>query len=56
LEEGDEPCFGTPASSALKALVSKRKASPYRSGRSLDWLKSKNPNAPAVTRGRRELG
>jgi bifunctional non-homologous end joining protein LigD len=31
-------------------LVSKRKDSPYRSGRSPDWLKSKNPAAPAVKR------
>jgi ATP-dependent DNA ligase len=30
------------------ALLSKRKDSPYRSGRSADWLKMKNPNAPAV--------
>jgi bifunctional non-homologous end joining protein LigD len=34
----------------LEGLVSKRKGSPYRSGRTLDWLKSKNPNAPAVAR------
>jgi ATP-dependent DNA ligase len=30
--------------------VSKRKGSPYRSGRSPDWLKMKNPEAPAVKR------
>jgi hypothetical protein len=30
--------------------VSKRKASPYRSGRSPDWLKMKNSDAPAVKR------
>ena len=29
----------------LEAIVSKRKDSPYRSGRSPDWLKSKNPAA-----------
>jgi bifunctional non-homologous end joining protein LigD len=34
----------------LEGIVSKRKGSPYRSGRSPDWLKMKNPNAPAVTR------
>ena len=28
--------------------MSKRTDSPYRSGRSPDWIKSKNPNAPAV--------
>jgi bifunctional non-homologous end joining protein LigD len=34
----------------LEGIVSKRKDSPYRSGRSPDWIKSKNPNAPAVRR------
>jgi bifunctional non-homologous end joining protein LigD len=32
------------------ALEDKRKDSPYRSGRSPDWLKIKNPEAPAVKR------
>jgi hypothetical protein len=32
----------------LEGIVSKRKDSPYRSGRSPDWLKMKKPNAPAV--------
>ena len=31
-------------------FVSKRKDSSYRSGRSPDWIKSKNPAAPAVKR------
>jgi ATP-dependent DNA ligase len=30
--------------------VSKRLGSPYRSGRSQHWIKSKNPAAPAVKR------
>ena len=34
----------------LEGIVSKRKDSPYRSGRSPDWLKMKNPEAPAVRR------
>jgi ATP-dependent DNA ligase len=34
----------------FEGIVSKRKGSPYRSGRTADWLKVKNPNAPAVTR------
>jgi bifunctional non-homologous end joining protein LigD len=38
----------------LEGIVSKRKGSPYRSGRTLDWLKAKNPNAPAVQRLREE--
>jgi hypothetical protein len=29
----------------------KRLGSPYRSGRSRDWLKMKNPSAPAVNDG-----
>jgi bifunctional non-homologous end joining protein LigD len=33
-----------------EGIVSKRLGSPYRSGRSRDWLKMKNPNAPAVKR------
>jgi ATP-dependent DNA ligase len=34
----------------LEGIVSKRKGSPYRSGRSPDWLKSKNPTCEAVKR------
>jgi ATP-dependent DNA ligase len=34
----------------LEGIVSKRKDSAYRSGRSPDWLKMKNPVAPAVKR------
>jgi ATP-dependent DNA ligase len=34
----------------LEGIVSKRRDSRYRSGRSPDWIKSKNPNAPAVKR------
>jgi hypothetical protein len=33
-----------------EGIVSKRLGSRYRSGRSLDWLKFKNPAAPAVRR------
>src|SRR5215831_7535683 len=34
----------------LEGIVSKRLGSRYRSGRSKDWLKFKNPVAPAVKR------
>jgi ATP-dependent DNA ligase len=34
----------------LEGIVSKRKDSAYRSGRSPDWLKMKNSAAPAVKR------
>jgi len=37
----------------LEGIVSKRRNSRYRSGRSPDWIKSKNPAAPAVKRGSR---
>jgi bifunctional non-homologous end joining protein LigD len=38
----------------LEGIVSKRKDSPYRSGRSSDWLKSKNPACEAVRREEEE--
>jgi bifunctional non-homologous end joining protein LigD len=34
----------------LEGLVSKRSEGFYRAGRSLDWIKVKNPNSPAVKR------
>jgi bifunctional non-homologous end joining protein LigD len=34
----------------LEGIVAKRRDRPYRSGRSPDWIKVKNPNAPAATR------
>jgi ATP dependent DNA ligase domain len=33
-----------------EGIVSKRPGSPYRPGRSHDWIKVKNPAAPAVKR------
>jgi bifunctional non-homologous end joining protein LigD len=34
----------------LEGIVSKRRDKPYRSGRSPDWIKVKNPDAPAANR------
>jgi ATP-dependent DNA ligase len=34
----------------LEGIVAKRRDKPYRSGRSPDWIKVKNPDAPAATR------
>ena len=34
----------------LEGVVAKRRDKPYRSGRSPDWIKVKNPDAPAATR------
>jgi bifunctional non-homologous end joining protein LigD len=36
----------------LEGIVSKRLSAPYRSGRSRDWLKIKNPDSPAMIRAR----
>jgi bifunctional non-homologous end joining protein LigD len=36
----------------LEGIVSKRLSAPYRSGRSRDWIKVKNPNSPAMIRAR----
>ena len=50
--EGDGPTvFAHACKLGLEGIVSKRKDSAYRSGRSPDWLKMKNANAPAVKRG-----
>jgi bifunctional non-homologous end joining protein LigD len=49
--EGDGPTvFAHACKMGLEGIVSKRKDSTYRWGRSPDWLKMKNPDAPAVTR------
>jgi bifunctional non-homologous end joining protein LigD len=45
-----EMVLGHACKMGLEGIVSKRKDSPYRSGRSPDWLKMKNSDAPAVTR------
>jgi bifunctional non-homologous end joining protein LigD len=42
--------FRHACSMGLEGIVSKRLGSRYRSGRSPDWLKFKNPDAPAVKR------
>jgi bifunctional non-homologous end joining protein LigD len=34
----------------LEVIVAKRRDRPYRSGRSTDWIKVKNPDAPAASR------
>jgi len=39
-----------PSKLGCEGIVSKRLGSPYRSGRVDDWLKIKNPAAPAVKR------
>jgi bifunctional non-homologous end joining protein LigD len=47
LDENDGPLvFAHACKLGLEGIVSKRRNSPYRSGRSPDWIKSKNPAAP----------
>jgi bifunctional non-homologous end joining protein LigD len=49
--EGDgEVVFRHACKLGLEGIVSKRLGSPYVSGRSRHWIKSKNPAAPAVKR------
>jgi ATP-dependent DNA ligase len=48
-EDGDL-VFRHACKMGLEGIVSKRLGSHYRSGRSKDWLKMKNPEAPAVKR------
>jgi bifunctional non-homologous end joining protein LigD len=51
LDEADGPLvFHHACKLGLEGIVSKRRDSPYSSGRSRHWIKSKNPNAPAVKR------
>jgi len=53
--EGDGPTvFAHACKMGLEGIVSKRKDSLYRSGRSPDWLKSKNPACAAVKREEEE--
>jgi bifunctional non-homologous end joining protein LigD len=50
LEEDGPIVFKHACKLGLEGIVSKRKDSGYRSGRSPHWIKSKNPQAPAVRR------
>jgi hypothetical protein len=48
------PATGAPHARrmGLEGIVSKRLDAPYRSGRSGDWIKTKNPDSPAMQRVR----
>ena len=49
--EGDGPtAFAHAGKLGVEGIVSKRLGSQYRSGRTKDWLKFKNPDAPAAKR------
>jgi ATP-dependent DNA ligase len=49
-EEPGDVVFKHACALGCEGMVSKRLGSRYTSGRSRDWLKCKNPNAPAVKR------
>src|SRR5262245_14530499 len=53
-EEDGETVYRHACKMGLEGIVSKRKGSPYRSGRSPDWLKMKNPACEAVRREEEE--
>jgi bifunctional non-homologous end joining protein LigD len=51
LDGGDgETVFRHACKLGLEGIVAKRRNRPYRSGRSTDWIKVKNPDAPAAAR------
>src|ERR1700738_1069449 len=50
LDEDGPLVFEHACKLGLEGIVSKRRDSPYASGRSRHWIKSKNPSAPAVKR------
>ena len=50
IEADGSDVFNHACKLGLEGIVSKRKESRYRSGRSPDRIKNKNPNAPAVKR------
>jgi len=54
MEDDGETVFRHACKLGLEGIVSKRKDSPYRSGRSPNWLKMKNADAPAVKREEEE--
>jgi bifunctional non-homologous end joining protein LigD len=45
-----ETAFRHACAMGLEGIVAKRRDKPHRSGRSPDWIKVKNPDAPAATR------
>jgi bifunctional non-homologous end joining protein LigD len=49
-EEDGALVFSAACKLGCEGIVSKRLGSPYKSGRSKQWLKVENPKAPAVKR------
>jgi bifunctional non-homologous end joining protein LigD len=51
-DEDGATIFRQASKMGLEGIVSKRLSAPYRSGRSTDWLKVKNPDSPSMVRHR----
>jgi bifunctional non-homologous end joining protein LigD len=51
-DEDGAAIFQQACKMGLEGIVSKRLSAPYRSGRSKDWIKVKNPDSPAMIRAR----
>ncbi len=52
IEADGATVFAQACRMGLEGIVSKRLDAPYRSGRSGDWIKTKNPESPAAERAR----
>jgi bifunctional non-homologous end joining protein LigD len=50
IDEPGDVVFRHACKLGLEGIVTKHLGSPYRSGRSRHWVKSKNPKHPAVKR------
>jgi bifunctional non-homologous end joining protein LigD len=50
IEEDGATVFHHACKLGCEGIVSKQRASPYRSGRTKMWIKVKNPDSPAMTR------
>jgi bifunctional non-homologous end joining protein LigD len=50
IEADGETVFSHACKLGCEGIVSKQRASPYRSGRTKTWIKVKNPDSPAMTR------
>ena len=55
-EEPGDVVFKHACALGCEGIVSKRLGSRYRAGRTRDWLKFKNPAAPAVKREAKRIG
>jgi ATP-dependent DNA ligase len=56
IDEPGDVVFRHACRLGLEGIVSKRLGSRYRSGRSKDWLKFKNPDAPRFAVSRKKIG